>query len=351
MNMKKILAGVLSTAMLMSLTSAVMAEEEGIMLISANEEEIMPISVEDATYDKQILKGTVAEVAEGQILFTDGESEFAINTDENTVFIDENGEKCTIDDIKAEDIMMVVASNMQTRSLPPQSYGYLLAKADGDMVPTFVEVAAVAEDESKNTILTSADGNYEIVISAETEGVTAEDIKEGTQLLAYSNMMTMSIPAVVPASKAVILDANTIPEIEVDVETEEEAPAETAVTVLDKATVNGTELELEIKGDSESDELAGKILPVRAICEAMGLKVEWDGTLKAVTIGTTAMGVNFNIGVNKYNKARMAAQELSAAPVVIDDRTYLPAEFFTDILEAELTIVDGQININAPIAE
>ena len=340
MNAKKILAGVLSSAMLMSMTSAVMAEETDLSIMPVNEAEIMPISVEENTYDKTIMTGTVKEIFEGQIIF--GEDEFAINVDESTVILDENGDVITIDDIKAEDIMMIVASTMQTRSVPPQSYGYLLAKADGDILPTFIEVAEISEDENKNTFLLSADGQYRVVISSKTEGEALDTIKEGTQVLVYSKIMTMSIPAMIPAEKAIVLEDNTVPTIEAEAE---------EITVLDKVRVNGTEIALEIRSNNELTGLEGKFLPVRAISEALGYEVKWDGDLKAITIGTTPMGINFNIDVNLYNKARMMPRELSGAPVILKDLTYVPQEFFSELLGAEVTIVDGQININLAQAE
>ena len=49
------------------------------------------------------------------------------------------------------------------------------------------------------------------------------------------------------------------------------------------------------------------------------------------------MGVNFRIGENKYAKSKMAAFTLSKAPVVIDEKTYVPSDFFTEVLEANVT--------------
>lgn len=328
MNKKKILAGVISTAMLLSLTGAVTAEDNDkyVMPVSAeNSEDIMVISPIESTYDKMIMQGTVTEIVDGQVIFSDGETEFAINTDEKTIFVDEKGELSEIRDIKVNDSMMIVSSLAQTRSIPPQSYGYVIAKADGDIMPIYIEVEDINEDDKGNTFLTGRGGQYDVIFSSETEGDT-KNIQEGTQLLAYSKIMTMSIPAKVPAEKIVVLEENTTPE--------------KTVTVFDKIVVNGTVINASVKdGDTY-------LLPVRAISTALGLDVAWDDQLKAVTVGTVPMGINFNIGENSYNKARMMPFTLSSAPMLFEDTTFVPSDFFTEVLGAELTIEEGQININ-----
>ena len=89
----------------------------------------------------------------------------------------------------------------------------------------------------------------------------------------------------------------------------------------------------------------GTIQPIRAIAEKLGLEVAWDDGLKAVSVGTIPMGVTFNIGLNSYTKARMMPQTLSAAPIAENERTFVPVDFFTEILEAEVTVENGVLNI------
>ena len=144
--------------------------------------------------------------------------------------------------------------------------------------------------------------------------------------------MTMSIPAVVPAEKIVLLPEEVVAE-----ETEE-------VIAPEKIALNGEEIEGEIK-----DVDGAFVLPVRAICEKAGLDVAWDDTLKAVTVGTVPMGVTFNIGENAYTKARMMPQTLSQAPVIIDGLTYVPVDFFTEILGATVENADGVISVELKV--
>ncbi len=331
MNMRKILTGVLAVAML-SVSGAAFAEDD-IMLISENPNAVVE-NVE--VYDKAIFEGTAKITEEKELYIIDtNEQEIVINTDENTLFVTAEGFKTTLEEVKDGDKVKVVASSAMAQSLPPQVYGYVVMV--GEELPIYVDVEKIEIDEYENTVLSSKDGQYKIVVSDATEFapfatrniVALADIKEGSRILVYANIMTMSLPAMVPAEKIVILPEFTV-------ETEEVQP--------EKIVLNGEELDAEIKNVDGAN-----LLPVRKVSETAGLTVGWDGTLRAVTVGTTAMGVTFNIGENVYTKAKMMPMTLSCAPVIIDDLTYVPVDFFTELLGAEVETKDGAIVINLTV--
>jgi len=310
-----------------------------VMLISEEADEFAP------AYDKQVLEGTIVSVEEGQLLINVG-TEYAINLDENTLIINENASEVALADLKAGSIVRVIASTMTTRSIPPQSYGYVVmvstSEAEAPMFPFYAEVSSVTDTEGATTF-ESADGAYAINLTADSQitaldgtALTTADVKEDTILLFYTQLLTFSIPAQGTADKVVVLGQVVAPEVE------EEIVVETVVTNLDKVVVNGTEVATKVIADD-----VATLLHVRVVCEAMGLEVAWDDELFAVTVGTIPMGVNFKIGENSYNKARMMPFTLSAAPQLINDElTYVPVDFLTEILGAQVTIVDGVLNIN-----
>ncbi len=297
--MKKIITGIIVAATMLSGTAS-FAQDADINIIAARQE---------ITYDKVTMNGIFEELSDGQLWLKDGEKEFVINTDESTIFVDKNGSLIKAEDIKKGTNLMVVSSAAQTRSIPPQSYGYVIAEVTEDAMPIYAEINEITKDESGNTVLSGADGQYDIIVNANTPGIEDIDaLKKGDQLLAYSKIVTMSIPAKVPAEKVVILKSNA-KEIYVD----------------------GKKVDNVIYEDGIA------LLPVRKICEDLGYTVEWDDANKAITVGTVQMGVNFRIGENKYAKSKMAAFTLSKAPVVIDEKTYVPSDFFTEVLEANVT--------------
>ena len=162
-----------------------------------------------ASYTKTIMTGTFKSFEEGQLLLNDGKLDFAINTDEKTLFIDSDAKKIDISAVKPNTDFMIVSDIVQTRSIPPQSYGYIVIKKTSENMPTYVEAAEVKDSE-----IASADNNYIItaldsaeIVSLETgKKLSASDIKKDSKLLVYASIMTMSIPAQVPAEKIVVID-------------------------------------------------------------------------------------------------------------------------------------------------
>lgn len=330
MNMKKILSVILALSSLAASTAAF--AEEDVMLISENEEVVVePIAAE---YDKVELYGTAKIEEDGLYIIDQAEiAEEKLNTDANTVFVDGNGYKTSMEAIENGTSIKVIASNAVTMSIPPQSYAYVVMTADDNGgFPIYVEVEKIITDDNGNLVFSSKDGNYDVVYGegitaiepfATRNIVTAADIKEGSRIFVFAEVMTMSIPALVPANRIVIL-----PEVTEIVE----APH--------AVTVNGESLDVEIL-----DKDGMILLPIRAIAEKLGLEVAWDDSLKAVTVGTVPMGVTFNVGINSFTKAKMMPQTLSAAPIAENERTFVPVDFFTELLEAEVSVEDGVLNI------
>jgi len=339
MNLKKTLSVILALSTMAASTAAF--AEDDIMLISANEEDIMLISEEETvanpfevTYDKTELYGT-AGIEEGWLYISTENGDVMLNTDANTLFVDGNGYKTSIEAIENGTSLKVIASQAMTMSLPPQSYAHVIMTADDNGgYPIYAEVDRITTDDNGNIVFSSKDGIYDIVYGegitsvesfATRNIVTAQDIKEGSRILVFADIMTMSIPALVPANRIVLL-----PEVTEIVENSKP----------EAVTVNGEAVDATIL---EKDGMI--LLPVRAIAEKMGLDVAWDDGLKAVTVGTVPMGATFNIGLNSYTKARMMPQTLSAAPIAEEGRTYVPVDFFTEILESQVTIENGVLNI------
>lgn len=298
--MKKIVTGMIIAATMVSGVSAFAQDTDAPMLISQKE----------YTYDKVNMSGIFEEYTDNQLWMKDGENQFVINVDESTLFIDLNGNKIKAEDLEKGTTLMIVSDIAQTRSIPPQSYGYVVAETSEDISPVYAEINDITKDEQGNTILSSADGNYEIILGAETSEI--DTIKAGSKVLAYSNLITMSIPAKVPAEKIVILEENEKPE-------------------ADGLYIGGKKVEDAVSENGTT------MIPLRKICEELGYTVEWNDERKSINVGTLQMGVYLQIGENKYSKAKMAAWELSSAPVIINEKTYVPVDFFTDILEVEVT--------------
>ena len=69
------------------------------------------------------------------------------------------------------------------------------------------------------------------------------------------------------------------------------------------------------------------LVPIRLITETLGGEVEWDGSTKTVTLKTGGKEITMTIG--------KVLEKYGVAPVIINDRTFVPVRFVADELGAE----------------
>lgn len=241
--MKKFLLTLLSISLLA--TGAAFADkdvanyDDQIMLISEEAEEEI-VSLENA---KRNLSGVVKSVSDTQIELED----YVLNIDENTYFGDWNLNP--VEELKAGDEVVVIASMMETRSIPAQTYAYFILKKTEETAtaPIYTTVGEIAD-----SFIKSADGNYEIsyeeasVEMFKTKNiVTVADLTAGSEIIFYSDVLTMSIPALANPSKILVL---SIPQ--------EESETIEADFLVSEGILIGTEKGLELTKDVTRAETA-----------------------------------------------------------------------------------------------
>ncbi|MBN2795826.1 MAG: protease inhibitor I42 family protein [Clostridia bacterium] len=89
------------------------------------------------------------------------------------------------------------------------------------------------------------------------------------------------------------------------------------------------------------------MVPVAETLRALGYEVIWHEETQTVEILKGAQWTTITIGKNAYFKNRMAPSELSMAPVIVDNRTLVPAEFFSVMLGLGVVVDSAQLEINA----
>lgn len=87
------------------------------------------------------------------------------------------------------------------------------------------------------------------------------------------------------------------------------------------------------------------MLPLAESLRNLGYEVTWNKETSSVDIMKDAQWTSVKGGVNGYFKNRMAPMPLSAAPTYIDGITYVPAEFFSVILDLNFTVDSGNITL------
>lgn len=195
------------------------------------------------------------------------------------------------------------------------------------------------EADKFNKGLVNTDNTLKLNISEDTEIVwengaqinwikapTAEELTavlEDRRLVVFYDITTKSIPAQTTPKKVIVLS-------------KKEAEPVSDVAGFD-IEVNGAVIHAANAFRGENDAV---LVPVRAIAEALGAEVRWNGETQAVNVGENAA---FVIG-SKTCWAYESDIELEAAPVLKDGLSYVPVEFFQKVLPLRVaSVYEGRI--------
>lgn len=200
------------------------------------------------------INGTL-QVDGDELLIKNADGQTYSLKDNNTIAFVGNNNGTALSEVQKEldgKLATAVISPVMTNSLPPQTSAYyILAEGDGHM-PTFFEVGEVTNNDGKVEAL-SADGNYRIVVDEMTNVspyftkniVKAVDLKKGDQILVYSDIATMSIPALLQPQKMTLLSQaeEFIPDADVSADTLEDMAAKILPDLSEtKPVVTGDEV-------------------------------------------------------------------------------------------------------------
>ena len=94
----------------------------------------------------------------------------------------------------------------------------------------------------------------------------------------------------------------------------------------------------------ETDQAGTVMVPLRSVAEALGYNVSWNEQLRSVQLG---VAIHLWIDSTEVHHGRMAPIEISTAPVIIDDRTFVPLDFFHLVLGQSVYVFEGQVVIAA----
>ena len=90
-------------------------------------------------------------------------------------------------------------------------------------------------------------------------------------------------------------------------------------------------------------------VPLRAVVDALGLgdTIEWNGDTRSVTLSNGTSNITMTIGSNNYLVGGTTIYGLTYAPIIVDNRTYVPFRFFSEIFGMTNAYhLEGQVVIN-----
>ena len=97
--------------------------------------------------------------------------------------------------------------------------------------------------------------------------------------------------------------------------------------------INGRPSSIDAQGTVPVIRNDRTLLPVRAVFEAMGGTVGWDGQNRIVTLTRDGETLYLQIGTGYAMDGALNKYYLDSAPVIINDRTMLPIRFIVEYFD------------------
>ena len=260
---------------------------------------------------------------------------------DDTLVYDNLGNKKALSDLTDGSKITVFTGSYEPTPLPVQ-YTANVIIINGDKEGNVNADTYLADEEgytnAANTLNIAAADDTKIVDKNEKEYKGDLDKND---LIVFYGASTKSIPAQTTPTKVVVLGENEIALKQIEA-AKNATPAPTAAPEATEAPqVSYAGLVNVVIGDKNVSDVYAKdnttMVPLREVAEAAGFTVTWDAENRAVILNDGVYSLK--IGENSYVKGKMMPLTLSAAPEIVNDLTYVPAEFFAEVTES--ATVDG----------
>lgn len=163
--------------------------------------------------------GTIESVNENHIHLTndsDSYNDIVLNVNENTVIMDAvTGKEIAFEELDENEVIAAYVSNAMTRSLPPITNAtVIIAHIPADYrVPHYYKVKEIVSNEkgvlrvldTNESLIATIGDETEIFKFHSDEKISIDDIKEGSELMLWYEIMTLSYPGQTYAKKAMLL--------------------------------------------------------------------------------------------------------------------------------------------------
>lgn len=269
-------------------------------------------------------------------------------TDDTLVYDNLGNKKALSDLTDGTKITVFTGSYEPTPLILPVQYTANVIIINGDQEGNVNVDTYLADEEGytnvANTLNIAAADDTKIVDKDEKE--YKGDLNKN-DLIVFYGASTKSVPAQTTPTKVVVLGENEFALKQIEA-AKNATPAPTAApetTVAPEVTeapqVSYAGLVNVVIGDKNVSDVYAKdnttMVPLREVAEAAGFTVTWDAENRAVILNDGVYSLK--IGENSYVKGKMMPLTLSAAPEIVNDLTYVPAEFFAEVTES--ATVDG----------
>lgn len=231
--------------------------------------------------------------------------------------------------VNAEELEVGAELFIFVKSDKPMTMQYP-ARYQADIVVVNPETMMVKADMFDENLL-SQDGSMIVRVSEETEIVDMDgtaftsDLAD-KQLVVFYNISAESYPEQALAEKIIVM---LRPQVEdpslVDPEPRIEEPAE-LIPPAAHVFVDANQTFV--------NEAGVQMVAVRAVAEQIGYEVAWNNETRSVAVGEHC---RFSIGSATFTSSK-GDVTLAAEAVIVSDITFVPVEFFAQVLEFEVSV-------------
>lgn len=107
--------------------------------------------------------------------------------------------------------------------------------------------------------------------------------------------------------------------------------------------INDSTLESKFKPYVENNTI---MLPLNDVATSLGFNITWNEKLNQIDINKGPIFTSIKNNENRYFFGRMAPVKLNEAPKIIDGTTYVPVEFFSNILRIDNKYDSKNLSLN-----
>ncbi len=249
-----------------------------------------------------------------------------------------SGLPLSLADIKAGDQIIAYHSPAMTRSLPPQTTAkVLLVNPPQDRgAGTYVKVAQLTRREDGSIRVLNDNGDLVLTILPDTpispfrtkNIVTIDNVEEGSEMIAYFDVMALSYPAQAGADRVVLFPKKqSVPSDGTSTETDIISVSED----LSKLMVNGQDLALAVSERPYATDSGTVMVPVRTAASALGYSVTWSGEDQSIELSKDKQVATLQIGRDAVSIGETSLH-IAHEPVLSNGKTYVPMSFFSQLV-------------------
>lgn len=362
--MKKLMVAAIAAAMLLSNASVFSDDAVAVKPVNdtqTSEQNEMKEKIPYYVYDKATVKSVDGDSI-NCTTFDDKEISLILNVSEDTLILDNNGNKISLSDLKEGTVIYAYDSPYNARILiyPATFKPYVIVAATDENV-NFCLDAFSKDPGSKETRYVSDGGKLAVNISDETEfkgydgsEIADKDLESRIALITYTDS-TRSIPAITTAKKVTILGA--VPVVLPDLTEERPVVSKDTPTVLpdlsqDRPVVTAPETDNAVKVTFDGEEMNFDVAPIiengrtlvpfRAIFEKLGCEVSYSETDEGKFVEAKGNGTAIVIEIGKSSMTVNGDQkELDAPAKIVDGRTLVPMRAVSESMDCTVEWLDN----------